>query len=127
MTTLQKQRAGRWLPMLLWMALIFAVSHTPTEDIPAFGAWDLLIKKGSHFIAYAVLAILTQIAIPHKGGAWLIATLYAVSDEFHQTFIPGRNGQVADVLVDSAGALVAMLGLWLFKLCRSLTRRRLLG
>ena len=40
---------------------------------------------------------------------WLIATLYAVSDEFHQYFIPGRSCQVGDVMIDSAGACVGVL------------------
>lgn len=43
--------------------------------------------------------------------AWLIATAYAATDEVHQLFVPGRGGQVTDVLLDSAGAL---LGVWLY-------------
>jgi VanZ family protein len=113
MVLLREQRAWRWLPMFLWMALIFAVSHTPNESIPGFGTWDLLIKKGSHLIAYAILAMLIHLALPHKGWAWLLATLYAVSDEYHQTFVPGRNGLMVDVVIDSMGALAAMIGLWL--------------
>jgi VanZ family protein len=114
MALLQRQRLWRWLPMLLWMAVIFAVSHTPTENIPAFGAWDVMIKKGSHFMAYAILALLVYMAFPHKGWAWLIATLYAVSDEYHQTFVPGRSGLVSDVIIDSLGALAALLVLHYF-------------
>jgi VanZ family protein len=125
MAFLLEQRAWRWLPMLLWMALIFAVSHTPNENIPGFGSWDLFLKKGSHFVAYAILALWIQVAIPHKGWAWLIATLYAISDEYHQTFIPGRNGQMADVVIDSIGALTALVGLRYIELRRSLAARRL--
>jgi VanZ family protein len=122
------RRLGRWLPLLLWMAIIFAVSHTPTQAIPGFGAWDLLIKKGSHFLAYAILALLAHRAIApsgqgrgrqgrgrqawvHYGWAWLVAAVYAISDEYHQTFTPGRNGNVADVLIDALGALTALLAL----------------
>ena len=46
----------------------------------------------------------TEIFIP-----WLTATVYAATDEFHQLFIPGRSGQVSDVLLDSAGALAGVL------------------
>jgi VanZ family protein len=108
---------GRWLPLLLWMAIIFAVSHTPKQDIPAFGTWDMLIKKGSHFLAYFILALLAHWAIAHPGRqpwgryiwVWLIAVAYAISDEYHQTFIPGRNGNMSDVVIDSLGALTALL------------------
>jgi VanZ family protein len=43
--------------------------------------------------------------------ALLICILYAISDEIHQMFIPGRSGQVSDVLIDSTGGLVGILGL----------------
>ena len=41
---------------------------------------------------------------------WLIAAGYAATDEFHQLFVPGRSGQISDVLLDSAGALA---GVWI--------------
>lgn len=44
--------------------------------------------------------------------AWLLGTFYAASDEFHQLFVPGRSGQVTDVLIDSAGVLVGVLLFW---------------
>jgi VanZ family protein len=43
--------------------------------------------------------------------AILLTILYAVSDEYHQTFVPGRNGQLADVLIDSLGGLIALFSL----------------
>lgn len=44
--------------------------------------------------------------------ALLLSSLYAISDEYHQTFVPGRNGTLADVLVDGVGMVLA-LGIWL--------------
>jgi VanZ family protein len=41
--------------------------------------------------------------------ALALTVLYAASDEWHQTFIPNRSGQLADVLVDTAGALTVLL------------------
>ena len=41
--------------------------------------------------------------------SWLLGTFYAASDEFHQLFVPGRSGQVTDVLIDSAGVLVGVV------------------
>ncbi len=115
------------------MVAIFVVSGTPKDKIPELGLWDLLLKKGSHMAAYALLAILWSRALrsrlpplntsPSGVGAlesrrafWLalaITALYAISDELHQTFVPGRNGTGADVMVDAAGAL---LGLWGWRL-----------
>jgi VanZ family protein len=41
--------------------------------------------------------------------AFVVSVLYAASDEYHQTFVPGRNGTPVDVGVDAVGALVALL------------------
>ena len=108
-----RQGVGRWLPLLAWMAAIFFMSDQPKTSIPSFGVWNTLIKKGAHFLAYALLALL---ALRGTGGgkrpylwALLITSLYAISDEYHQTFIPGRHGQLMDVLIDSAGGATALL------------------
>lgn len=75
-----------------------------------------LIRKNAHFFAYLLLGILTLHAMRRSGvrgwkGAILalgICVLYAISDEVHQLFVPGRSGEVRDVLIDSAGALVGV-------------------
>jgi len=113
--------AWKWGPVIFWMALIFFMSAQSVlpgvED-----TWlDLLIKKGGHFTAYAILAGLVWRALapaPHNVRlmclVWAIACLYAVSDEVHQLFVPGRHGTPIDVVIDSAGALSAVLLLrWL--------------
>ncbi|KMK77387.1 VanZ family protein [Alkalihalobacillus pseudalcaliphilus] len=74
------------------------------------------IRKGAHFFSYFVLAILIYNAILQSGWnkrlapvyAWSIATVYAMTDEFHQLFIPGRSGEVRDVVIDSAGSLLGV-------------------
>ena len=108
-----------WLAPLIWMALIFIVSGTPSDDLPTVESWDPLLKKGGHMVAYALLTTLWQRALEtrrsSRRAAWLalgITLLYAISDEYHQTFIPGRNGTGLDVLVDMAGALG---GLWIWQ------------
>jgi VanZ family protein len=107
---------GLWLAPLVWMALIFAVSGTPADRIPKAGAWDQLVKKGGHMLAYALLTILwlrpLGARLPTRPAAFLacsIALLYAISDEYHQTFVPGRNGNGFDVMVDGVGVLGALL------------------
>lgn len=44
--------------------------------------------------------------------AWGLSVLYALSDEYHQTFVPGRNGTFVDLLIDASGALVGLLLFW---------------
>jgi VanZ family protein len=107
--------ASLWLPPLLWMGILFAASATPSRDIPSFGIIDFLVKKGGHMLGYAALALLFRRALGGESKraalAWLLAVLYAVTDEFHQSFVPGRHPSPLDVLVfDSGGAALA---LWL--------------
>lgn len=97
------------------MAAIFVLSGTPSDEIPKVEGWDVLLKKGGHMVAYAMLTVLLLRALetqtPTRKAAWLavgIAVLYAITDEYHQTFVPGRKGTGIDVLVDAAGALVGL-------------------
>jgi VanZ family protein len=111
----------RWLPVLLVMLVIFLVSSQPSSDLPNFDWADRLIKKGGHMIGYALLALSYWRALGFKHGkwwlAWGFALLYAVTDEFHQSFVPGRHPSVWDVLVfDNLGALIS---LWLVKLYKT--------
>jgi VanZ family protein len=116
------ERRGRlfflyWLPPLVWMALIFALSAQPKlPSVP--GPWlDTLLKKTGHALGYAVLAWLYARALrPHFSDVTALrlvsiglAALYALSDEFHQTFVPGRNGTLVDVAIDASGIIGAML------------------
>ena len=104
----------RWVPALVLMALIFAFSSRAGGDLPNFGGWDYFVKKGAHAIGYGLLALSYLRAF--GGGkyflAWLAAVLYSATDEFHQSFVPGRRASVVDVLVfDNLGA---MLGLFFY-------------
>lgn len=97
--------------------------------VPGFGDWsdkeqeafaekvDHPVRKTAHAMEYAVLGLLTAGAYIRRGTSirkgilvpWGIAALYAASDEFHQLFVPGRSGQVSDVVLDSAGVLAGVL------------------
>lgn len=99
----------QWLPITLWMFVIFFVSHQPIDSIPQYGVWDTLLKKGGHVTAYAILAILAIHAGFNPGSAFSLSVAYAISDELHQRHVAGRNGTVEDVLIDSLGVLIGLL------------------
>jgi len=102
----------KMVPMLVVMGTIFYLSHQPggTFDLPELINFDKLL----HAVAYGVLAATILLAMP----AWLktkslaltalvavlICFLYGISDEFHQSFIPGRFVSGWDVTADVCGA-----------------------
>jgi VanZ family protein len=112
------------------MGAIFLVSAQPTlPSVP--GRWDLLLKKTTHVLAYGVLTLLYVRALrgherraSQTGDTWIhlvsaaMALLYAVSDEYHQTFVPGRHGTLADVAIDGIGVIGALLLAWWARLRR---------
>ena len=111
----------RWGPVILWMTLIFVVSAQPTLPAVEDRLLDLVIKKGGHMAAYGILAWLIWRAVKPVSGkrwlaalVWLMAVLYAGSDELHQLFVPGRHGSLVDVMIDGLGALIAVIVLWRF-------------
>ncbi|MGD8632811.1 MAG: VanZ family protein [Anaerolineales bacterium] len=106
----------RWLPALLLMAVIFLLSATPASRLPNFGTIDFWIKKGGHASGYALLALAYYFALPPRLSpiyrsllAFIMALLFALSDEFHQSFVEGRTSSLRDVGIDSAGALIALI------------------
>ncbi len=107
------------------MGVIYAFSSTPSTHLPNFNRADLLIKKGSHATGYALLALSYFYALrflpKNLQKAWLLAILFAVSDEFHQSFVAGRHASWADVLIDGGGAALALL--WAKKI--SLNREKI--
>jgi VanZ family protein len=104
----------RWGPALILMVTIFMLSSTPSDEMVDFGVYDFLVKKGAHMAGYGLLAlgILRGLGYQRQHHILiilLVVFLYAASDEFHQSFVPGRNASLLDVLIDTAGAVVALL------------------
>ena len=95
-----------------WMAVIFGLSSLHGSSVP--GRFGTL----AHFGVYAVLGALYYAALPASRHPWrtalvaiALAAVYGITDEFHQSFVPGRVPDVADWLVDTAGAATAVLAL----------------
>ena len=127
---------GRWAPAFVWMAVIWILSargrsgedsgfllatllswfgHPEGPDPYVRLAVHAAARKMAHLSAYAVQALLAvrALGVRRLGLAWCWAVLWAVMDEWHQSMVPGRSGQLRDVMIDGAGATWALLGLWI--------------
>ncbi len=104
----------RWLPVVAWMATIFFLSAQPDLPHPSSGWLDWVISSAAHLFMFAVLAILWARALGRGRRSWLIAVgltcLYALSDEFHQLFVPGRHADPWDLAFDALGAVLGVGG-----------------
>jgi VanZ family protein len=131
-------RVWRYLPLALWMCLIFfastgelSASNTslivrplllwlfPDISEARIALAHFLVRKAAHFTEYAILAFLAARAFRGSFHEWLrrrwfiisllLIILYALSDEFHQSFVPSRTASIYDSLIDIAGGLTALL------------------
>jgi VanZ family protein len=103
-----------WLPAVLYMMVIFIVSSMSDLGEPPGGVSD----KSLHLLSYAVLGVLLIVPLAKAAlsrvtwrralVAIALATLYGVSDEFHQSFVPGRSPELLDVAADAAGATLGV-------------------
>jgi len=95
------------------MAVIFALSAQP--DLDSGLDYDLPLRKLAHLVEFGVLWLLWWRALGYGDpkASIAIALLYAVSDEWHQSFVDGRKGSPVDVAVDAAGVGLAGLVVWL--------------
>lgn len=96
---------GLWLPVAAWCGVIFAFSATP--DLGTGLSYDYPLRKAGHMAVFAILWALARRPLGDVRGL-AFTVLYAMSDEYHQTFVPGRAGAWSDVAFDAAGALLAL-------------------
>lgn len=127
--------ALRYALLLGWMYVIFRASATPELravpwaqrfhllpamlGVEATNLLEFVLRKGAHMFSFGLLAVLARRAFagtwPAGGrarltaAAFAFALLYALSDEYHQTFVPTRVGSWRDVGFDAAGAALGLL------------------
>ena len=90
---------------------------TPERQAQLIESCQFVVRKGAHFSIYALLGILCippmRILFRQKKSvpfaAWMLSFLYAISDELHQKYVPGRSCELRDVIIDSAGAALGIL------------------
>jgi VanZ family protein len=127
-----------WLPILVWLGLIFigstdlmSAEHTsriigpllrwfkPDISDMAIAQIQFIVRKMAHVSEYAILAMLIWRAIRRGTGwrlgmsilffvVWVVCAILAASDEFHQSFVPSRSASPIDVMIDISGALVGL-------------------
>ena len=97
-----------WLPVVAWAGVIFALSSVPDLGT-GLGGWDLLLRKLAHAGEYALLGALLLRALRRDLPALALGVAYAISDELHQHFVPGRRGAPLDVLIDAVGVGLGVL------------------
>lgn len=108
------------------MSLIFYLSSIPGDKLGPDTLALNMIKKLGHYIIYGVLAVLYLYSLKGRkslfetqGAFFLLslcfAFLYAISDEYHQSYIPGRHASGRDVSIDACGALTILVILYIMK------------
>jgi len=98
--------------------VIFVFSSIPYIDSGL--VYDYPLRKSAHMAEFGTLFLLARRALNRTYGSamswtWAAAAFsifYAMSDEWHQTFVPGRTGRMTDVAIDSGGVALAALGVW---------------
>ncbi len=91
------------------MSIIFYFSTRQTAGVIPETVPHFIFFKSLHLAEYAFLAILIYFAFPKEKIAIILAYLYALSDEIHQTFVPGRSGLFRDTLIDLIGIYLGIL------------------
>ena len=102
-----------WVPVVLWMVVIFALSSIPGEAMPEIPVPNFNLL--AHFLEYCILGVLfirallnsnLRLSLPILVGlSIIILALYAISDEWHQYFVPGRMTDFGDFLIDLMGSV----------------------
>lgn len=110
----------RWLPALIWMVVIFGLSHQTGSDLNSYLPWVQRLMPWlnsfdiGHFVSYFILSCLIWWAMAsHRLIVSFIVVficiLYGITDEYHQSFIAGRTPDLLDIRNDTIGALLAMV------------------
>lgn len=104
---------GKWLPVFLWAAVIYSLSSMTQVKASEFFVWDFVYKKIAHVTEYAILYALILRAT--KGNfklSLVLSIIYSVSDELHQSFVPGRTAAWFDLGFDLSGAGLSAYTIW---------------
>ena len=115
------RRWVNWIPAIAVMAIIFVLSSQSGLRVSEDVAVERPLRFSGHLLAFATLAALFLAALcwgrrPHLRdalNAFGLTVAYGLLDEWHQSFVPQRNGRLDDVVTDTIGALVGLAVGWI--------------
>ena len=135
--------------IICWMYIVFTFSNAGGQESTGISMKvanfliknktyiklaEQILRKIAHLTEYAiggvlVYALLLTFKLNHKIQfciSWIFIIIYAITDEIHQLFIPGRTGRFVDVYIDSLGALIGICGLLLIiKIAQKITDNKM--
>lgn len=104
-----------WLPVVVYAAFIFLVSSLPGKDIPGlFPGQDILFHLAEYaFFSFLICRAISryypqQVDKKRKLYVFILVFIYALTDEFHQSFVPGRTAALMDIIIDNLGSLIGI-------------------
>lgn len=109
-----------WLPFIVWAVVIFSFSSIPTVRTSEIHWRDFVVKKTAHIVEFFIFSLLLYRAMVNsnmKTDRLLLVTvifaafLYGLTDEYHQSFTPGRGPMLRDVAIDTSGSVLFILSL----------------
>jgi hypothetical protein len=106
-----RQRLLRWLPPVVWMAVIFGFSSLTGSELKPVSAFSVFGHLGEYMVLGMLLYLAARVTRPWVAAALLavgIASAYGVTDELHQMLTPGRMPDPADWLTDTVGATLGV-------------------
>lgn len=109
-----KNRTLRWFPSFAMAALIFVESAIPGKIVNDAGFGNEQLHVTAHFLLFLVLGMCVWYATQSFIQAFVLTFLYALSDEYHQSFVLGRSSSWFDIQVDMIGVFVGLFGIWLW-------------
>jgi len=113
MQNLIKNKYLKYIPSIIWMSFIFFLSSGQTTAVTGTTTQRFIILKTFHLIEYAILFISFKIAGFSTKKSFIFCYLYALSDEFHQSFIPGRSALFRDTIIDLIGSTIGYFSILL--------------
>jgi VanZ family protein len=96
----------------LWAIVIFVGSSTPGQSVSNIALIDFLAHKAVHVLEYVIFYLLLYRATKSYSWSFLILLIYAISDEIHQSFVPGRSPKITDVIIDLGSGSLGALLIW---------------